>query len=155
MGRAARVGFRGTAVLLWTDKKGVRVARSDDRGAHWRTWTLAETRAPAFFPYLVARDSGELAATWFTASTNDAHDLQWQAARVEGADAQPRVLFTTQLPLESRRPREGRGDTLFNDPGGEYLALAFLRDGTLGVVSPIQNRPENRVGFTWWRFAAR
>jgi hypothetical protein len=145
----------GKLYSLWTDKKGVRVARSDDRGAHWRTWTLAETRAPAFFPYLVARDSGELAATWFTASTNDAHDLQWQAARVEGADAQPRVLFTAQLPLESRRPREGRGDTLFNDTGGEYLALAFLRDGTLGVVSPIQNRPENRVGFTWWRFAAR
>jgi len=27
-----------------------------------------------------------------------------------------------------------------------------LRDGSLGVVTPIQNAAAQRYGFTWWRF---
>jgi hypothetical protein len=38
------------------------------------------------------------------------------------------------------------------DPGGEYLAARFLSDGTLGVVTPIQNKALGRLGFTLWRF---
>ncbi len=138
---------RGRLYSLWTDKKGVRLARSDDRGATWQTSTVTDTTTPAFFPYLVARDEGELAATWFTASNNDMHDLQWYVARVDGS----RTLLSPPQSLESRRPRAPDGPS-FNDTAGEYLALAFLRDGSLGVVTPIQNRAENRVGFTFWRF---
>ncbi|HEX8408884.1 MAG TPA: sialidase family protein [Thermoanaerobaculia bacterium] len=140
----------GRLYSLWTDKKGVRLARSDDRGAQWRTFTIADTVAPAFFPYLVARGNGELAATWLTASNNDMHDLQWFAARIEGAE--PRARISPPQSLESRRPRQGQGDALFNDPAGEYLAAAFLRDGRVAVVTPIQNRAEQRMGFTWWVF---
>lgn len=140
----------GRLYSLWTDKKGVRLARSSDRGATWTTSTIADTAAPAFFPYLVARGDGELAATWFTASTNDMHDLQWFAARADGA----KVMLSAAQSLEARRPRE-RDGPMFNDPAGEYLPVAFLRDGTIAVVTPIQNWPEKRQGFTWWRFAGR
>jgi hypothetical protein len=145
----------GRLYSLWTDKKGVRLARSDDRGAHWRTSTVAETAAPAFFPYLVARGKGELAATWFTASTNEMHDLQWYVARIDGADgeATPRVRVSPAQTIESRRPREKDGPP-FNDPAGEYLPVAFLRDGELAVVTPIQNQPERRAGFVWWTFVS-
>jgi hypothetical protein len=136
----------GRLYSLWTDKKGVRLARSDDRGATWTTRTLADTASPAFFPYLTARGR-ELAATWFTASTNEMHDLQWYAARIDG----DRVLVSAPQSIESRRPREKDGPP-FNDPAGEYLPIAFLHDGTLGVVTPLQNVPEERLGFTWWRF---
>jgi hypothetical protein len=134
----------------------VYLARSEDRGANWRTSTLVHSPVPAFFPYLVARGRGELAATWFTASTKDMSDLQWHVAQIDHTadDAAPRVVVSAAQSLESRRTRDG-SETLFNDPAGEYLALAFLRDGGLGVVSPIQNRPEQRVGFTWWKFATR
>ena len=147
----------GNLYSLWTDKKGVRLARSGDRGASWKSSTIAETAAPAFFPYLVARREGELAATWFTASTNEMKDLQWFAARIDGAadDARRRVLVSPPQTLDSRRPRQDRGGALFNDPAGEYLPIAFLRDGSLGVVTPIQNVPDQRRGFTWWRFEAR
>jgi len=146
----------GRLYSLWTDKKGVRLAQSEDRGEHWRMWTLAETSTPAFFPYLVARGRGELAATWFTASNNDLHDLQWHAARVEGAgsDVQPPARVSAPQSLESRRSRQ-KGGPPFNDTGGEYLALAFLRDGSLAVVTPIQNPAEQRMGFMWWRFEER
>jgi BNR/Asp-box repeat len=138
----------GRLYSLWTDKRGVRLAQSGDRGATWTTRTIRETGTPAFFPYLVAHRSGELAATWFTASGNDMHDLQWYAARVTGRS----VRVSGPQPLESRRPRQDRGGAVFNDPGGEYLAAAFLRDGALAVVSPIQNRGEARMGFTFHKF---
>ena len=143
---------RGRLYSLWTDKKGVRVARSDDRGASWKTWTLADTAVPAFFPYLVARGDGELAATWFTASTNENKDLQWFVARTDRAGS---VVVSPPQTLESRRPRPDRGGAVFNDPAGEYLAVRFLRDGSIGVVTPIQNIAERRGGFTWWRFEGR
>ena len=38
------------------------------------------------------------------------------------------------------------------DAGGEYLATAFLRDGSIAVVTPIQNPAKQRLGFTWRRF---
>ena len=140
----------GRLYSLWTDKKGVRLAASDDRGATWATRTIADTAAPAFFPYLVARGRGELAATWFTSTKNDMKDLQWYAARIDDRH----VLVSAAQPLESRRPR-GPDGVLANDPGGEYLPIAFLRDGTLGVVTPLQNVPGKRTGFTWWRFEGR
>jgi hypothetical protein len=37
------------------------------------------------------------------------------------------------------------------EPAGEYLAAAFLRSGGLVVVSPIQNKRENRFGFSLWK----
>jgi len=37
------------------------------------------------------------------------------------------------------------------DTAGEYLAMAFLSDGTLGIVSPIQNSKANRFGFSLWK----
>jgi len=77
-------------------------------------------------------------------------NLQWYAARIDGE----RVLVSAPQSLESRRPREPNGP-LFNDPAGEYLPIAFLRAGTLGVVTPIQNVPEGRTGFTWWRLEGR
>lgn len=138
----------GRLYSLWTDKKGVRLARSDDHGATWSPSTLTETRVPAFFPYLIARGRGELAATWFTASKNDMHDLQWYAARVDGRS----IRVSAPQAIESRRARPDRGGAVFNDPAGEYLPIAFLRDGSIGVVTPIQNWGEKRAGFTWWKF---
>lgn len=137
---------RGRLYSLWTDKQGVRLARSDDRGATWSTSTVADTAAPAFFPYLVAGPKGELAATWFTAAKKDLSDLQWYVARVGD-----RVILSAPQSLESRRKNKEDGP-IETDTAGEYLALTYLRDGTLAVVTPIQNRPENRVGFTWWKF---
>lgn len=129
-------GYGSPAPTLWkSDDRGANLARSDDRGAKWTTWRLANTAAPAFFPYLIARGRGELAATWFTASSKDMRDLQWHAARVD-VRAQPHVTAAPPQSLDSRRPRPGSASgEPFNDPGGEYLGMA------------------NRAGFAYWRFA--
>jgi hypothetical protein len=146
---------KGRLYSLWTDKKGVRLARSDDRGATWNTFTVAETASPAFFPYAVARGDGQLAATWFTASSNDRTDLQWFVASIEGASSGvPRVIVSAPQPVDAQRPR-GKDGPLFNDTAGEYVPVAFLRDGSIAVATTVQRRPEKRLGFTWWRFEKR
>ena len=100
-----------------------------------------------FFPYLSSRATGEFAATWVLATQDTLH---WQAAHivVQEDDGDPMVRVATPLALESWRGNRP-------DPGGEYLATAFLNDGSLAVVTPIQNDANKRLGFGWRRFAVR
>lgn len=146
----------GRLYSLWTGKAGVQLARSNDRGVTWSSWSVTKPAVQSFYPYLIARGRGQLAATWFTASSPDFHDLQWHLARIDvpGGEALLRVLETKPQSMESARPRRP-GEAAFKDPGGEYLAIAALRDGSLGVATPIQNKPAQRMGFTWWRFTAQ
>ena len=146
----------GRLYSFWAGKRGVQLARSSDRGSTWTTWPVLDMPVPSFFPYLAARGKGDLAVTWFTASNNDMHDLQWHVARIDaGGDGQPQVVLASPLTLESMRAREGQGEKQFNDTAGEYLAVTFLADGSIAVVTPIQNLPARRMGFTYWTFEPR
>jgi hypothetical protein len=146
---------RGALYSLWTNLKGVWLARSIDQGATWTTWRLAESPEVAYFPYLIARGAGELAATWFSGWTGS-----WQAhaARIdvgEGGDP-PRVVEAPPFKPDSwQSNRVWPEDPPTPDPAGEYLALSFLRNGGLVVVSPIQNTREKRFGFSLWKVEER
>jgi hypothetical protein len=145
----------GRLYSLWTDRQGgVHVARSRDRGDTWTEWKVASFPGLSFFPYLVARGKGELAATWLSATSTDLAGLEWRVARIEVGDGggRPRVLQSPPQSIESRRFTDVAGGEVHNDAAGEYLPVAWLRDGAIGVVTPIQNLPANRLGFAWWRF---
>jgi hypothetical protein len=133
-----------------TDKGGVHVVRSADRGESWRPFADIKSDGLAFFPYLAVRGDGELAATWFTTSREDFGDLRAHLALIK----QGRVRRSDAWTLESARASEP-GGAVQSDPGGEYLSIAFLRDGTLAVAAPIQNKAAERMGFTFWRFRVR
>jgi hypothetical protein len=146
---------RGALYSLWTNLKGVWLARSVDRGAMWTTWQLKDCPEVAYFPYLVARGPGELAATWFSGWTGT-----WKAhaARIDvGEDgAPPRVVESPPFKPDSwRQNRTWPEDPQTPDTAGEYLAVSFLRNGGLVVVSAIQNKRKNRAGFSLWRATAR
>lgn len=150
---ASEGGGVGALYYFWTSRAGLWLARSKDKGASWTTWRLAEPQDLSYFPYLIARGNGELAATWFSGQGDS-----WQAhvARIDvgDGDAAPKMIETTMRPeiwgLSSRRenPR-------MRSAAGEYLPVVFLRDGTLAVVSPIQNERAGRYGFSWWRIVVR
>ena len=156
----------GNLYDLWTDSAGVWLARSADRGATWTRWRVA---APApdrqlFYPYLIARRAGELAATWFSADLGllptrpDSMHLRWHAALISDADSgtAPTVVASSPLPTEAWRPFVVHGDTIPTpDPAGEYLGVTFLNAGGIAVVTPIQDPAAHRMGFTWWRLEAR
>ena len=145
----------GRLYALWTDKAGVQLARSVDQGDTWTTWLVSKSKPQLFFPYLVARRDGELAATWFSAAEPTFEDLQAHVARIHFASpgGPPQITFASPWSLESARPPAGgQGDTVANDTGGEYLGVALLSDGDIAVVGPIQNKAAQRMGFSWWRF---
>ena len=142
----------GALYSFWTNLKGIWLARSIDHGASWKTWRLRECPEIAYFPYLVARGRGELAATWFSGwmGTFKAH-----VARIDvgEGEAPPRMVESTPFRPDSwQRPiSQWPNDPPPPDTAGEYLALTFLRKGGLAVVSPIQNWSENRFGFSLWK----
>jgi catechol 2,3-dioxygenase-like lactoylglutathione lyase family enzyme len=145
---------RGALYSLWTGAGGVWLARSSDQGETWTTWKISEGPEPAFYPYLVARGPGELAATWYSAKQEV---VQAHAARIDVGDggAPPRVVESP--PFEPDCWLEGRSPDAppLRSTGGEYLAACFLHRGGLAVVSPIENRRDKRFGFSFWKLEER
>jgi hypothetical protein len=136
----------GALYSLWTDPAGIRLARSTDRGTTWQQWLIGETKgATAFFPYLIANEAGQLAATWFTAQLPGNVNLRTHVARISiKGDAQPQVAAAPPFRFDAVN---GSGNP---ETAGEYVPVTFLRDGTLGIVTAIQNVKANRLGFSWW-----
>jgi hypothetical protein len=134
--------------LLWTEASGVWLARSTDRGESWKTWQVQATSGDtlSYFPYLVARGRGELAATWFSGAGDQ---LRWQVCeiQVDDHDAGLHVALSAPLTADTWKRSANTRDT-----GGEYVPVQFLNDGDLAVVTPIQNKAGNRWGFAFWRF---
>ncbi len=69
-----------------------------------------------------------------------------------GIDDQPNVVLSAPLRFESWM--ESGGEWM-RDTAGEYVPVVYLRDGDLGVVTPLQDARTNRFGFTWWRLELR
>jgi hypothetical protein len=146
----------GALYYLWGTTKGLWLARSLDQGQTWTNWHIVDRDEISYFPYLVARDRGELAATW---SSGEGDTLKAHVAKIDvgAGKALPQVIESQPFQTEifSRAPKAQPGDPLLRGTGGEYIAVMFLREGNLGVVTTIQNRPEKRLGFTWWKIVNR
>jgi len=142
----------GALYYLWSEGQELRLGRSADRGGTWQTWTIAHGDEVMFFPYLIGRGRGELAATWFSGR---GASLRVNVAVIElgsNTAAQPRVTRAAPFQQDAWVTADG---TRVRDPAGEYVPIVFLSDGDLGVVTPIQNGPDGRGGFSWWRIERR
>jgi hypothetical protein len=136
----------GALYYLWTNPAGVHLARSGDRGRTWQQWlALASTEATTFFPYLIGGGPGQLAATWFSAKLPDYTTLRTHVARITAS-----ASATPQLRIAAPFTFDAVNASGVPQAGGEYVPVAFLRNGTLGLVTPIQNVKAKRLGFSWW-----
>ena len=72
-----------------------------------------------------------------------------------GDGSAPHMIESAPLILDVWQPGERPTDPPTRDSAGEYLAMAFLRDGSLRMVSPIQNPTSKRFGFTYWMVQMR
>jgi hypothetical protein len=120
------------------------------RGVTWTAWWLRECPEVAYYAYLVARGRGELAATWFAGWTGTWHA---RVARIDvgESEAPPRMVESAPFRPDSwQRPNpKWPNDPPLPNTAGEYLALTFLRQGGLAVVSPVKNHRERRFGFSF------
>ncbi len=141
----------GSLYHLWSEGREMWLGRSADHGVTWTTWRIARADDLLYFPFLVARGSGELAATWFSVADGPIRVSVIKAPPVD-SDAAPSVVMSEPLRLESWMESEGEW---VHDPAGEYVPVTFLSDGDLAVVTPLQDERTNRFGFTWWRLELR
>jgi len=144
---------QGALFSLWTNVKGLWLARSRDKGETWKVWQLLPTDEVSYYPYLVAGSRpGELAGTWFSGH-DDAMQAHLALFQVSDSDAPPRVIQSPPFRPDSWTYTRD-GDPMLpptHSTGGEYLAVTFLRGDSLGVVSPMFNPQTKREGFSWWR----
>ena len=137
---------------LWSEGREMWLGRSTDHGVTWSKWRIARDDDVVFYPYLVARGSGELAATWFSSADGKSVRVAVIETGEVGSDAQPFVVLSAPLRFESWMESDGEW---IRDTAGEYVPVAYLKDGDLAVVTPLQDVLENRFGFTWWRLELR
>ena len=137
----------GVLYHFWSEGSDLWVAHSQDHGHTWESWEIVSGQEDLFYPFLAARGSGQLAATWFSRGTGN--DLRAHVALIDvRGNTQPSVLEADPFQLDHWRET---GGSQFRSVGGEYLTVIFLSDGDLGVVAPIGNPSENRRGFSWYR----
>lgn len=144
----------GALYSLWGSQKGLWLARSPDNGATWTTWHIVNRDELSYFPYLIARGHGELAATW---SSGEGDTLLAHVATIHVGDgkAPPQVIESQPFQTDIWSFPQNPGDTVHRVTAGEYIPVVFLRTGGLGVVTTIQNVPEKHLGFKWWKFVER
>ena len=144
----------GALYSLWGSQRGVWLARSLDHGETWRNWHIIERDEISYYPYLIARGRGELAATWFSGQDGT---LQAHVARIDVGDGKslPRVIESQPFQIDAWHRQKNPSDPMRRDTGGEYIPVILLHAGGLGVVTTIQNVPEKRSGFKWWKFVER
>jgi hypothetical protein len=140
----------GHLFAAWTEGTDVWLGRSTDLGARWASWTLVRGASKAFYPYLAVSATNALAVTWHAGA---ADSLRWHVATLQaptGAALGPVRVSEPMLLDAWTWPADKPDVAPVRSSAGEYLAALFLRDGGLGVVTPVQSKA--RDGFTWWRF---
>lgn len=143
---------RGALYLLWNQADGLHLGRSRDDGVSWKTWLLARTEGDdlMYFPYLIARGDGRLAATWYRGG---ADAVSWQAAMFRVGDRIEDLRLSKPVLADAWKRSAAEGYPRIRDAAGEYTGLAWTPDGGIGVVTPIQDSVNHRFGFTYRRLA--
>ena len=139
----------GALYSFWTNLKGVWLGRSADAGETWKTWQVMKTVEPAYYPYLIAGHApGEVIATWFSGRGESlrAHVAVFDTR----GDGEPRMSAAEPFAIDYYGPWWAKGEApIARETGGEYLAAVLLRDGSIGIVSPLFDWRGKREGFSW------
>lgn len=143
----------GNLYHLWSEGRELWIGRSMDRGETWERWQIARDGQRVMFPYLVAREEGELAATWYSGTGDGLRgNVAWIRFAREGPEGGEAPVMERSGPI-AVNAWQRTGDR--RDTGGEYFPVTFLSDGGLGVVTTVQNPSSGEFGFTWWMFGRR
>jgi len=130
---------------LWTEGNEMTIAVSDDYGEHWQMFTVGKGDQPLYFPFLYVAN-GNIVCSWLSGYGND---LRHVVASMTIKKEQLTIKKMNEFELSNIKGRFGTESELSN--GGEYFPIGMLNDGTIGMVTTIQDYENNQLGFTWWR----
>ena len=88
---------------------------------------------------------GEVSCTWLSGKGNELTHHAGIVVVKEGKFYLSELEPQTLTDIKMRRGGEDLGD------GGEYFPIKRLSTGGFGMVTTIQNVPEDRLGFSWWK----
>jgi hypothetical protein len=97
---------------------------------------IAEGEDRAHYPYLVVRDQGEFAASWFS---GEGRSLSVQVAHGQVPDDETGVPSVSRAPSFAQPARSGPAGATVPVSAGEYLPLLFLSDDSLGMAAVMQD----------------
>jgi hypothetical protein len=143
----------GALFSLWSEGKSMWLARSLDNGASWRAWRVGQSTETLYYPYLIARAKGELAATWHS-GFGDSIRVNVVHITIDQRDNKS-IHIASASPFAIRAFERDSLPTTRRDTGGEYVPVIFLSADTLAVVTTIQNPWTKLYGFTFRRFSLR
>lgn len=137
---------KGNLYHLWSEGKQLTLGVSSNDGKDWKTYPITSSEKLIYFPYLNV-SNGDISCTWISGKgkelTHHAGTIIIQEEQAYLSALEPQTLTDIRL--------RGGGDDLGD--GGEYFPIKRLSDGGYGMVTTIQNGPDNRFGFTWWKLA--
>ena len=130
--------------LLWSEGTELKLAVSSDQGNQWQEHLVRNHADTVYFPYMQLTGD-QFLCTWVSGFGDD---IQHHAAvlSLENGSLHAAFLEPRTLNIWSRFAVGER--TL--DTGGEYFPIIALANGNFGMVTTIQNRKDDQLGFTWW-----
>ena len=145
----------GRLYLLWTQADGVHLACSTDQAATWQSWVVERPKDDdiPYYPNLIARGDGELAATWyFGAGTG----VKWKAALIRVAKGHiASAIVSDPVSADAWVPSTQETFPRIRTSAGEYTGLAWGPNGSISAATPIQDADGHRFGFAYYRFEER
>jgi len=145
----------GRLYLLWTQADGVHLACSKDQAVTWRSWVVERSKDDdvPYYPNLIARGNGELAATWYLGA---GVGVKWKVALIrvtKGHIASP--IVSDPVNADAWVPSSQESFPRIRTSAGEYTGLAWGPDGSISAATPIQDADGRRFGFAYYRFDPR
>ncbi|MEM9324770.1 MAG: sialidase family protein [Bacteroidota bacterium] len=135
---------QGKLYYLWSEGPVLKLGVTANLGESWEEYVIDETDGLCYFPYLSVKHA-QMGLTWVTEGASGIH----HHAAVASLDNE-HFAVTKLHPQKLVDLRERSGGPSLST-GGEYYPLIPLSDGHFGMATTIQNYPDNRLGFTWWR----
>lgn len=136
----------GRLCHLWSEGTELWLGCSSDLGVSWDRSLVVRGTEPLYYPFLVADGRAGLAATWFSGR---GEALRAHVGLLRPGAGSPLEAVSDPLALDAWRVEQGQR---VRTTAGEYVPVALLADGDLGVILPIQ-ASERGDGFSWLRLS--
>jgi hypothetical protein len=143
---------QGQLYYLWSEGQTLKLGISNNLGQDWNIKDLYTSDMQSFFPYLQIQD-GQLLCTWLSEKADMetmSYTLHHHVAYISLADNELNPKFLEPLNLEAENNTEWQGK-YYAAYGGEYFPALLLEDGTIGVVTNMNDSKNDKRGFVFRR----